>query len=78
MASLSASADFCMHGFSLRSLLSSLVLIPLLLTGMATGTVFASGSDVNEGGGHHSDQIDDGSLGHLQPSSLPSPSPLTT
>ena len=31
--------------------MSALVLIPLLLTGMATATVFASGSDVNRGGG---------------------------
>ena len=30
--------------------MSAMVLIPLLLTGMATGTVFASGSDVNGGG----------------------------
>nr|WP_258326576.1 InlB B-repeat-containing protein [Bifidobacterium asteroides] len=45
---------------------------------MATGTVFASVSDANEGEGSYPDQIDDGSLGHLQPSSLPSPSPLTT
>ena len=31
--------------------MSALVLIPLLLTGMTTGTVFASDSDVNRGGG---------------------------
>ena len=78
MASLSTSAGFCIHRFSLRSLLSTSVVIPLLLTFMTTGTVFASGSDANEGEGRYPDQIDDGSLGHLQPSNLPSPSPLTT
>ena len=78
MASLSTSAGFCIHRFSLRSLLSTSVVIPLLLTCMTTGTVFASGSDANEGEGRYPDQIDDGSLGHLQPSNLPSPSPLMT
>nr|WP_288804539.1 InlB B-repeat-containing protein [uncultured Bifidobacterium sp.] len=78
MASLSTSAGFCIHRFSLRSLLSTSGVIPLLLTCMTTGTVFASGSDANEGEGRYPDQIDDGSLGHLQPSNLPSPSPLTT
>ena len=58
--------------------MSAMVLIPLLLTGMATGTVFASGSDVNGGGGRYTTQADNGSLSNLQPSSLPSPSPLTT
>ena len=58
--------------------MSALVLIPLLLTGMATGTVFASGSDVNGGGGRYTAQVDNGSLSDLQPTSLPSPSPLTT
>ena len=58
--------------------MSALVLIPLLLTGMATGTVFASGSDVNGGGGRYTAQVDNGSLSDLQPTSLPSPSSLTT
>ena len=58
--------------------MSAMVLIPLLLTGMATGTVFASGSDVNRGGGRYTAQADNGSLGNLQPTNLPSPSPLTT
>ncbi len=50
MVSSSTSADSRTHRFGLRSLMSAMVLIPLLLTGMATGTVFASGSDVNGGG----------------------------
>ena len=51
MVSSSTSAGSHTHGFGLRPLMSAMVLIPLLLTGMATGTVFASGSDVNGGGG---------------------------
>ena len=50
VVSSSTSAGSRKHRFGLRSLMSALVLIPLLLTGMATGTVFASGSDVNGGG----------------------------
>lgn len=51
MVSSSTSADSCTHRLGPHSLMSALVLIPLLLTGMATGTVFASGPDVNGGGG---------------------------
>ena len=58
--------------------MSALVLIPLLLTGMATGTVFASGSDVNGGGGRYTAQVDKDSMGDLQPTSPSSTSPLTT
>ncbi|PXY88344.1 RCC1 domain-containing protein [Bifidobacterium asteroides] len=58
--------------------MSALVLIPLLLTGMVTGTVFTSGSDINEGGGRYTAQIDNNSLSDLQPTNLPSPSPLAT
>ena len=50
MVSSSRSADSRSHRFGLRSLISTLVLIPLLLTGMAAGTVFASDADVNGGG----------------------------
>ena len=78
MVSSSTSADSRSHRFGLRSLISTMVLIPLLLTGMAAGTVFASDSDVNGGGGRYTDPVDNGSLGNLQPTSLPSPSPLTT
>ena len=58
--------------------MSAMVLIPLLLTGMATGTVFASGSDVNGGGGRYTAQVDKDSMGDLQPTSPSSTSPLTT
>ncbi|MBH9971923.1 InlB B-repeat-containing protein [Bifidobacterium sp. W8109] len=58
--------------------MSALVLIPLLLTGMVTGAVFTSGSDVNEGRGRYTTQADNDSLGNLQPTNLPSPSPLAT
>ena len=79
MVSSSTSADSRTHRFGVRSLMSALVLISLLLTGMATGTVFASSSDVNSGGGgRYTAQADNGSLSHLQPSSLPSPSPVQT
>ncbi len=78
MVSSSTSAGSRKHRFGLRPLMSALVLIPLLLTGMATGTVFASGSDVNGGGGRYTAQVDNGSLSDLQPTSLPSPSSLTT
>ena len=78
MVSSSTSVDSRSHRFGLRSLISTLVLIPLLLTGMAAGTVFASDSDVNGGGGRYTNSVDNGSLGNLQPTTLPSPSPLTT
>ena len=78
MASSSASADSCTHRFGLRSFMSALVLIPLLLTGMVTGAVFTSGSDVNEGRGRYTTQADNDSLGNLQSTNLPSPSPLAT
>ena len=78
VVSSSTSAGSRTHRFGLRPLMSALVLIPLLLTGMATGTVFASGSDVNGGGGRYTAQVDNGSLSDLQPTSLPSPSSLTT
>ena len=78
MASSLTSANSCTHRFGLRSFMSALVLIPLLLTGMVTGAVFTSGSDVNEGRGRYTTQADNDSLGNLQPTNLPSPSPLAT
>ena len=81
MVSSLMSTDSCTHRFGLHSLMSVLVLIPLLLTGMTTGTVFAFGSDVNGGGVEgslYTAQVNKDSMGDLQPTSLPSPSPLTT